>query len=64
MGADSDEEEKRANRARAAKTDESSAAEGRNQSAAADVSSAKATGHATAGPKSQLHRHEHVGSHG
>ena len=37
MGADSDEEEKRANRARAANKDPSSAAEGRNQSAAADV---------------------------
>jgi hypothetical protein len=39
VGADSDEEEKRAVRARAANADQSSTAEGRNQSAAADVSS-------------------------
>ena len=39
MGADSDEEEKRAVRARAANADQSSTAEGRNQSAAADVGS-------------------------
>ncbi len=37
VGADSDEEEKRAVRARAANADQSSTAEGRNQSAAADV---------------------------
>ncbi len=39
VGADSDEEEKRAVRARAANADQSSTAEGRNQSAAADVGS-------------------------
>ena len=37
MGADSDEEEKRANRARAASKDPGSAAESRNQSVARDV---------------------------
>ncbi|KAL3163425.1 hypothetical protein ABBQ32_009803 [Trebouxia sp. C0010 RCD-2024] len=37
MGADSDEEEKRANRARAASKDPSSTVEGRNQDAATDV---------------------------
>lgn len=37
VGADSDEEEKRANRARAASKDPSSAVEGRNQDAATDV---------------------------
>lgn len=37
LGADSDEEEKRANRARAASKDPGSAAESRNQSAATDV---------------------------
>lgn len=37
VGADSDEEEKRAVRARAANADQSSTAEGRNQSATADV---------------------------
>ena len=41
MGADSDEEEKRAVRARAANADQSSTAEGRNQSATADVSSSE-----------------------
>lgn len=37
LGADSDEEEKRANRARAASKDPSSTVEGRNQDAATDV---------------------------
>ena len=37
LGADSDEEEKRANRARAASKDPGSAAESRNQSVAGDV---------------------------
>ena len=39
MGHDSDEEEKRANRARAANADQGSTAEGRNQDAATDVRS-------------------------
>ena len=58
QGADSDEEEKRANRARAANKDPRSMAESRNQSPAADVGLSAPTMHLL-----QMCKHDHTGLH-